>query len=322
MTKTYTLAVNVFNGGDRFVETLNSIEKVHTHFDVIYISITETENSYVDFANCKKTKIPNLRINKYSKPGCKNHFINTIQNLETEFVLFLGHDDICHAEGIVEAINILNSSNGKTCIYGSNVISYNLQINKQILIKDNDFVDSDLFAISRIENEFYLNVSGIFNSVKALHDCIPLMNLNTESYWLDMIAITTPSTSFISQTKSPITTINMHGDQMSNNVQDFNAYCKDGIWYHLCMYMNSNSRKYRVKYLEEIERIGSYIAQSSYLKYLIILFWKIIFSKKLIYNNINHFLIFYSNIYYHYTYNSVKYFLCSKFPLKNSIKLL
>ena len=280
MTNTYTLAVNVFNGGERFVETLNSIEKVHTHFDVIYISITETENSYVDFANCKKAKIPNLRINKYSKPGCKNHFINSIQNLETEFVLFLGHDGVCHEEGIIEAISILNSSNGKTCIYGSNVISNNLQNNKQILINDDDLLDSDLFAISRIENEFYLNVSGIFNSVKALHDCIPLMNLNNESYWLDMIAITTPSTSFICQTQSPITTINMHSRQMSNNVQDFDAYCKDGVWYHLCMFMNCNSRKERAKYLDEIERIGSYISQISYLKYLFILFCKIIFFQK------------------------------------------
>ena len=122
MAKTYTLAVNVFNGGERFAKTLASIEKVHTLFDEVYISITETDKSHVDFKNCKKFKIHNLKIYKYNEPGCKNHFINTIKNLNTDFVLFLGHDDICHEDGIIEAKNSLETSDGSIAFYGSNFI--------------------------------------------------------------------------------------------------------------------------------------------------------------------------------------------------------
>jgi hypothetical protein len=272
MVKTYTLAVNVFNGGERFAKTLASIEKVHNLFDEVYISITETEKSHVDFENCKKFKIPNLKINKYSKPGCKSHFINTINNLNTDFVLFLGHDDICHKDGIKEAKDILELSDGSIAIYGSNIIKNNINSEHQVLINDKEFITSDEFALKRIRKEFYLNVTGIFTSSKNLKSSTSIMELNNESYWLDMIAITTPLTKYIAQTKEPICTVNIHKDQMSNNVKCFESYCMDGIWYHFFMLSNTSVKKNIILYINKIDRLGSYISYKKSIKYIAYLY--------------------------------------------------
>jgi len=281
MVKTYTLAVNVFNGGDRFAKTLASIERVHTLFDEVYISITETEKSHVDFEYCKKFKIPNLKINKYSKPGCKNHFINTIKNLNTDFVLFLGHDDICHEDGIIEAKISLENSDGSIAFYGSNLIQDENVLQKQVILEHDKIYSSSDFILMRISSEFYLNVSGIFNSVESLRRTIPLMLLNGESYWLDMIAITTPYTKFIKQTKKPLCTIHFHEDQMSKNVSNFETYCKDGIWFHFFAIFVEVSRRRLPLYFKELERLGSYINFKSFINYLISLLIKSPFSKYL-----------------------------------------
>ena len=281
MVKTYTLAVNVFNGGERFAKTLASIEKVHTLFDVVYISITETEKSNSDFENCKKFKIPNLEINKYSEPGCKNHFINTIQNLNTDFVLFLGHDDICHEDGIIEAKKFLDVSDGSVAFYGSNLIQDENVIQKQVILEYDKVYSSSDFILKRISSEFYLNVSGIFNSVASLQRTIPLMLHNSESYWLDMIAITTPYTKIIKQTKNPICTIHFHETQMSKNVTNFENYCKDGIWFHFFTLFFESNKKRIPLYFYELKRIGSYIKQKSFINFLISLLIKSPFSKYL-----------------------------------------
>lgn len=281
MVKTYTLAVNVFNGGELFAKTLTSIEKVHTHFDVVYISITETEKSHVDFANCKKVRIPNLKINKYSKPGCKNHFINTIKNLNTDFVLFLGHDDICHEDGIIEAKNSLENSDGSIGFYGSNLIQDENVLQKQVILEYDKVYSSSDFIFKRISSEFYLNVSGIFNSVSSLQKTIPLMLLNTESYWLDMIAITTPYTKIIKQTQNPICTIYFHEAQMSKNVSNFETYCKDGIWFHFYAVFYESNKKNIPIYFNELKRLGSYINYKSFINFLILLLIKSPFSKYL-----------------------------------------
>lgn len=279
MVKTYTLAVNVFNGGDRFAKTLASIERVHTLFDEVYISITETVKSHVDFENCKKFKIPNLKINKYSKPGCKNHFINTINNLSTDFVLFLGHDDICHKDGIVEAKYSLEDSDGSIAFYGSNLIQDEDVIKKQVILEYDKIYSSSDFIIKRISSEFYLNVSGIFNSVESLKRTIPLMLLNSESYWLDMIAIATPYTKIVKQTKNPICTIYFHENQMSKNVSNFETYCKDGIWFHFFAIFHEHDKRKIPIYFKELNRLGSYINYKSYINYLTSLFFKSPFSK-------------------------------------------
>ena len=281
MAKTYTLAVNVFNGGERFAKTLASIEKVHTLFDEVYISITETDKSHVDFKNCKKFKIHNLKIYKYNEPGCKNHFINTIKNLNTDFVLFLGHDDICHEDGIIEAKNSLETSDGSIAFYGSNFIQDKNVTQKQAIIEYDKLYSSSDFILKRIYSEFYLNVSGIFNSVASLRRTIPLMLLNGESYWLDMIAITTPYTKFIKQTKKPLCTIHFHEDQMSNNVSNFEAYCKDGIWFHFFAIFNEENRSRIPLYFNELRRLGSYINFKSFFNFLISLFINSPFSKYL-----------------------------------------
>ena len=281
MVKTYTLAVNVFNGGDRFAKTLASIERVHTLFDEVYISITETEKSHVDFENCKKLKIPNLKINKYCKPGCKNHFINTINNLCTDFVLFLGHDDICHKDGIIEAKKSLEISDGSIAFYGSNLIQDENVLQKQVILEHDKIHSSSDFILMRISSEFYLNVSGIFNSVESLQKTIPLMLLNSESYWLDMIAISTPYTKIIKQTKNPICTIHFHEDQMSKNVSNFETYCKDGIWFHFfAVFYESNNKRIPI-YFNELRRLGSYINYKSFINFLILLLIKSPFSKYL-----------------------------------------
>lgn len=281
MVKTYTLAVNVFNGGERFAKTLASIEKVHNLFDEVYISITETEKSHVDFENCKKFKIPNLKINKYHEPGCKNHFINTIKNLNTDFVLFLGHDDICHEDGIIEAKYSLENSDGSIAFYGSNLIQDKNVTQKQVIIEYDKLYSSSDFILKRISSEFYLNVSGIFNSVASLRRTIPLMLLNGESYWLDMIAITTPYTKFIKQTKNPLCTIHFHEDQMSKNVSNFEDYCKDGIWFHFFAIFNEENIERLPLYFRELKRLGSYINFKSFINFLISLFINSPFSKHL-----------------------------------------
>ena len=314
MIKTYTLAVNVFNGGERFAKTLASIEKVHTYFDEVYISITETENSYVDFENCKKVKIPNLRINKYNKPGCKNHFINTIKNLHTDFVLFLGHDDICHETGIKEAKNILEISDGSTAIYGSNFIKNDVNSEHQILINEKEFITPDNFAINRIRKEFYLNVSGIFTSTKNLKLSIDVMEFNNESYWLDMIAITTPFTKYVAQTKEPLCTINIHDDQMSNNVKCFKSYCMDGIWYHFFMLLNTPLKDNISIYVDEIDRLGNYISYKESIKYIVYLYFRTQRIRNLI-NLPNLHIIKYLLISY---INLLKSFFINNFKIRNS----
>ena len=279
MVKTYTLAVNVFNGGDLFVKTLASIEKVYAHFNEVYISITESEHSLIDHKNCQKFRIPNLRLNKQKSPGCKEHFINTIKNLKTDFVLFLGHDDICHEDGIIEAKHILENSDRSIAVYGSNMLSDNNYLKKQEIIQSKCGITSSDFILKRLNNEFYLNVSGIFNSVTSLKKTIPLMEMNNESYWLDMIAITTPYTKLIKQTYNPICTVIIHKNQMSNNVKNFQEYCKDGIWFHFMMIFFESSSIRFPYYFKEIERFGSYINIDVFNNYLLFLYYKLSFSR-------------------------------------------
>ena len=274
----FTLAVNVFNGGLLFKETLQSIEKVFHHFNEVFISITKTANYLNDLESCNSYNIPNIRINLFNKEGCTIHFINTISELNTDFVLFLGHDDICHEDGIIEAIKMLNISDTSNCVYGSNNILLNNKLIKQRIIKEKELVSISDFINLRIKSEFYINVSGIFNSVRNLKKSIPLMKLNNESYWLDMLAITTPFTDYVQQTEYPITTIRMHENQMSNNVNDFTSYCKDGIWFHLIFSLSNFDLSFHQSTIKEVNRLGSYINNKVFIFYYLTLLFKIIFS--------------------------------------------
>ena len=96
-----------------------------------------------------------------------------------------------------------------------------------------------------------------------------------------MIAITTPYTKFIKQTKKPLCTIHFHEDQMSKNVSNFETYCKDGIWFHFFAIFVEVSRRRLPLYFKELERLGSYINFKSFINFLISLLIKSPFSKYL-----------------------------------------
>ena len=120
-----------------------------------------------------------------------------------------------------------------------------------------------------------------------------LLSTNLNSYWFDMMLITTPGVKIIYENPSPVSKVGTHPEQLSINVPNFNEYVYSGLWYHLAQAYYANSFMFCGNLLKYYEKLSSYIGRKLSVKYtfkllfLAIFKWeKIKFNKYFIYVNL------------------------------------
>lgn len=287
----FCLTIPVLNGGIIFKENLNQIKKVAYLFDKIYISITSPETYPMDIDSCNNCKIENLVILKFNQKSLVNNFIFLFNHISQSYIFVLGHDDAPIKNGIIEIKEIIkNSKSHPVSSFGSNIWTNNNKSKNnnhfKLIESGKTYQSKNDFIQRRIKEEFPLNQSGMIFHSSEVNSYKSLLSTNINSYWLDMMLITTPGVSKIYESSNPVSMVGTHPNQLSINVPDFNEYVYSGMWYHFAQSCYADCYSFWKSTINHYESLSSYIDLKLSIKYtsklifISITKWEKIFSFK------------------------------------------
>ena len=296
--KKFNLIIPVLNGGDIFKENLKYIRSIAYLFDNVYISITYGAGYNEDKYNCLKSEIKNLVLLSFDEMSLVKNFDFIFSNVQESYLFILGHDDIPLDSGIRELQSLILYSPSHPCsCFGSNLWlnDKNGAFEHSILSSDKSMKKYD-FIKNRIKNEFSLNQSGMVCHSSEVNRFRNLLITNQNSYWHDMMLITTPGVHTILESSKPVSKVGTHPAQLSRNIPDFEQYVQSGMWYHFIQSCYSRDFLSWKILISHFFLLASYISKPSVYKYTKLLLKDCILSWE-------------NSLKYFYTYLSVFYVL-------------
>jgi len=274
------MCIPVLNGGILFRENLKHIKHIAHLFDKIIVSITSPDEFPYDKESCIRSNIKNLELIEFNEKSLVKNFLHIFKHISNSYIFVLGHDDTPIEQGIIVIKQmILESHTHPVSSFGSN-IWVNPENNEHIhtrLLDQTIYQSKNKFVERRTTDEFKLNQSGMIFHSSEVNSVKNLLSTNLNSYWFDMMLITTPGVQIIYESPSPVSKVGTHPEQLSINIPNFNEYVYSGLWYHLAQACYTNSFSLCKILLEYYIKLSSYIDSKLSAKYTFKLLYLSIF---------------------------------------------
>lgn len=284
------------NGGEIFKKNLVHIGKISHLFNHVYISITHGDGFAEDKSNCLNSKIKNLVLLEFNEASLVKNFDFIFKSIEESYLFILGHDDEPVESGIRKLRSLLINSKTHPCsCFGSNLwLSDDCKGFQHIILSSRNYISKNTFIKNRINNEFRLNQSGMVCHSSEVKSFKYLLISNKNSYWHDMMLITTPGVQKIYESGLPVTKVGTNPSQLSRNVSSFEEYVHSGMWYHFIQSCYSKDFSSWKILISHFFLLASYINKKSAIQYTKVLFKDCILSWE---NSLKYFNTYVSIIY-------------------------
>lgn len=218
---TIALLVLVYQGGQYWEECWESVKDNQIEFDEVIIGFNYSHTQSQDFSFCAQGLAKHTRtfFQKETISFVK-HLSWLIDKVQSDYVLFLCHDDVLIKAGIKELKQILSNFDSHIIgVFGSYEWSYpdRIEIKKELesfgnKISLNDFIIKD--AIRYLS----FNLSGLVghvNSIKA--NLIQSENFSDYGFRFDNWMLTQRNVKYIYQTIAPIVRVRVHDSQLGQS---------------------------------------------------------------------------------------------------------
>jgi len=221
---TLSLCIPVYNGGKLWNECWKRVLPLAEMFDQIVVGFNKSNLQDEDAQVVSMDSPSNVKTlfqQELLTPSL--HLAALVEVIDTDFVLFLCHDDYLLAEGVEELRKLIEKKAGVQCaFFGSHQWGRNEEfysgITRELLLYP-DGIDAEQFIISDMDHAYSFSLSGLVGPVSSLQRNVKKIRLFEKGFRLDNFMVTAPGVEKILQSSVPIVEICIHPDQAGRQVE-------------------------------------------------------------------------------------------------------
>lgn len=200
------------------------MQPLASKFDSIVIGFNKSELQSDDVrwieAGCPQNVQTVIQAATLTPP---NHLAALVERVETDYVMFLCHDDYLLEDGVAELRELINERAGqKIAVFGSHrwgesESSY-CGITRELLAYP-DGADVAQFLMADMDHAFTFSLSGLVSHVGSLRENLQKIRIFHHGFRADNMVITVPGIERVFQTNCPLVEIRLHPHQEGRQPQ-------------------------------------------------------------------------------------------------------
>lgn len=151
------------------------------------------------------------------------HLAALIEKIETDYVLFLCHDDYLLEDGVVALRKLIDEKAGlKMAVFGSHRWGESESTYRGVTRELQVYAEGlsvEQFVLADMDHAFAFTLSGLASHVDTLRKRLPEIRIFDKGFRLDNLMVTAPGTNRVFQTDVPLVEIRLHTDQEGRQPQ-------------------------------------------------------------------------------------------------------